>query len=246
MKDRIALVTGGVRGIGGAISKKLLEEGVFVIAVATNEGRNQKWIDARKEEGFEKVDAYACNVADFDECQKMLDDIKQKYGRVDVLINNAGVTRDSAFKKMTKEDWDTVIKINLDSVFNVTRPVFDLMLENGYGRIINMSSVNGQKGQFGQTNYAATKAGVHGFTKSLAYEGARKNITVNTVSPGYIATEMVLEIPEEIREKIVAQIPVARLGTPEEIARLVAFLAAEESGYMTGADFSINGGLHMI
>jgi len=245
MKDKIALVTGGIRGIGDAISTKLLKKGAFVIAVATNEQRNQKWIEAKKQAGFEKVAAYACNVADYDACQAMIADVKEKYGKIDILINNAGVTRDSAFKKMDKESWDTVISINLNSVFNMTRPVINIMLDNGYGRIINVSSVNGQKGQFGQTNYAAAKAGMHGFTKSLAREMARKNITVNTVSPGYIATEMVMQIPEDIRQKIIAEIPVGRLGQPEEIADLVAFLARESSGYVTGADFSINGGLHI-
>jgi acetoacetyl-CoA reductase len=245
MKNKIALVTGGIRGIGDAISTKLLKEGAFVIAVATNEQRNNKWVEAKKQAGFDNVAAYACNVADYDACQRMIADIKEKYKKIDILINNAGVTRDSAFKKMDKESWDTVIGINLNSVFNITRPVINMMLDNGYGRIINMSSVNGQKGQFGQTNYAAAKAGMHGFTKSLARETARKNITVNTVSPGYIATEMVMQIPEDIRQKIIAQIPVGRLGQPEEIADLITFLAKESSGYMTGADFSINGGLHI-
>ncbi len=175
----------------------------------------------------------------------MVTQIKEKQKKIDILVNNAGITRDVTLKKMTKEDWNAVLRIDLDSIFNVTRPILDLMLENGFGRIINMSSVNGQKGQFGQTNYAAAKAGMHGFTKSLALETARKNITVNTISPGYIKTEMMADIPEEVMEKILVQIPMGRLGEVEEVARLVMFLAAEESGYITGANFSINGGLHM-
>lgn len=246
MKDKIALVTGGTRGIGNAISKGLLEEGVFVIAVAVNEKRNKKWIEAQNQSGFDKVDAYVCSVADYDECQTVIADIKEKYGRIDILINNAGVTCDLPFNKMEKTSWDTVIKTNLDSIFNITRPVIEIMLENGYGRIVNISSVNGQKGQSGQTNYAAAKAGMYGFTKSLARETASNNITVNTVSPGYIATEMVMKIPENIRKGIIAQIPVGRLGTPKEVADLVIFLTKESSGYITGADFSINGGLHMF
>lgn len=245
MAEKIALVTGGTRGIGGAVSKKFLEQGMAVIAVATTESGCAKWLEEQKQAGFKNADAMACNVADFDSCRKLIADIRQKYGRIDILVNNAGITRDITLKKMAKEDWDAVIRTDLDSVFNITQPVVNLMLENGYGRIINMSSVNGQKGQFGQTNYAAAKAGMHGFTKSLALETAKKNITVNTVSPGYIATDMMKDVPEEILEKIIAQIPVGRLGAPEEIARITAFLAAEESGYITGAEFSINGGLYM-
>lgn len=245
MEDKVVLITGGTRGIGAAISKNFLELGAMVIAVATTEQGCKKWLDEQKQSGFTKADTQVCNVADFSACQKMIAVVHEKYKRIDVLVNNAGITRDVTFKKMTKEDWDVVLRTDLDSVFNVTRPVFELMLEAGYGRIINISSVNGQKGQFGQTNYTAAKAGMHGFTKSLALEAARKNITVNTVSPGYISTEMMADIPEEIMAKIIAQIPVARLGEVDEVARLVVFLAAKKSGYITGANFSINGGLHM-
>jgi acetoacetyl-CoA reductase len=171
--------------------------------------------------------------------------LKEKYKRVDILVNNAGITRDATLKNMTKADWDAVMRTDLDSIFNITKPVLQLMLENSYGRIINISSVNGQKGQFGQTAYAAAKAGMHGFTKSLALETARKNITVNTVSPGYTATDMMNGISPEILEKIVKQIPIGRLGQATEIARVVAFLADEASGYITGTNMSINGGLYL-
>jgi acetoacetyl-CoA reductase len=246
MNDKIALVTGGTRGIGSAISRGLLEEGIFVVVVAVNEERNKKWIETQKQSSFDKVDSYVCDVADYDKCQTVVADIKKKYGKIDILINNAGVTRDAFFNQMGKNNWDTVMKINLNSLFNVTRPIVEIMLENGYGRIVNIASVNGQKGQFGQTNYATAKAGMHGFTKSLAREMASNNITVNTVSPGYVATEMVMKLPENIRQNIIAQIPVGRLGTPKEIADLVVFLTRNNSGYITGADFSINGGLHMF
>jgi acetoacetyl-CoA reductase len=245
MKDKIVLVTGGTRGIGSAICKKFLQLGAQVIAADINEEQNQQWLSAQKSADFENVDAVACNVADFDSCQKMVADIKQKYGKIDILVNNAGITRDSTLKKMDKDKWDAVLTVNLDSVFNVTKPVLDVMLESGYGRIVNMSSVNGLRGEFGQTNYTAAKAGMHGFTKSLAKEVAKKGITVNSVSPGFINTEMTKAIPEEIRNKIVAQIPTGRMGQPEEVAHLVAFLAAEESAYITGVNITINGGVYM-
>lgn len=245
-KTKIALVTGGVRGIGNAICQEFLANGYFVIAVATSAERNKAWVEQQQKNGFNnKVEAFAVDITNFDACQQMIAAIKGKHGRIDVLVNNAGIVRDMTLKKMTKEDWDAVIRTDLDSVFNVTKPVCELMLENGCGRIINISSVNGQKGQFGQTNYAAAKAGMHGFTKSLALETAKKNITVNTVSPGYIETDMMQGIPEEVMAKIVAQIPAGRLGKAEEIAKLVLFLASENAGYITGADLSINGGLHM-
>jgi acetoacetyl-CoA reductase len=167
-------------------------------------------------------------------------------GAVDVLVNNAGITRDGTFKKQTKDDWDAVIKTNLDSLFNMVKPVLDGMVERGFGRIINISSINGQKGQFGQTNYSAAKAGMHGFTMALAQEVARKGVTVNTISPGYIATDMVMAVPEEVRNKIIANIPVGRLGKPEEIAGLINYLASDVSGFMTGANLAINGGQHMM
>ncbi len=245
MKEKIVLVTGGTRGIGSAICKKFLQLGAKVIAADINEEQNTKWLAEQKNAGFENADVIACNVADFDSCQTMVANVKQKYGKIDVLVNNAGITRDATLKKMGKEQWDAVMSVNLDSVFNVTKPVLDIMLENNYGRIINMSSVNGLRGEFGQTNYAAAKAGMHGFTKSLAKETAKKGITVNSVSPGFIETEMTKAIPEEIRNKLVAQIPAGRMGQPEEIAHLVAFLAAEESAYITGVNITINGGFYM-
>ncbi|MFA5879470.1 MAG: acetoacetyl-CoA reductase, partial [Candidatus Margulisiibacteriota bacterium] len=235
----------GTRGIGNAICDLFLEKGATVIAIATSEERNKEWVESKKALGFKNVDAYAADVSDFDACQKVITSIKGKYNHVDILVNNAGVCKDASFKNMKLEDWQKVMKIDLDSLFNVTNPVVKMMLETGFGRIINMSSVNGQKGQFGQTNYSAAKAGVHGFTKALALELAKKNITVNTISPGYINTDMMSGISEDILKSIEAQIPVGRLGKAEEIAALVAFLAAENSGYMTGANFSINGGLHM-
>jgi len=185
-------------------------------------------------------------VADYDSAQACVKQVEQEVGPVDVLVNNAGITRDMTFKKMDKVNWDAVIKTNLDSVFNMTKPVCDGMVERGWGRIINISSVNGQKGAFGQTNYSAAKAGMHGFTKALALEVARKGVTVNTISPGYIGTKMVMDIPSEVLEtKIIPQIPMGRLGKPEEVAGLVAYLASDEAAFVTGANIAINGGQHM-
>ena len=185
------------------------------------------------------------DVGTFEDCESMVAQIEKDIGPIDILVNNAGITRDASFRKMTHDQWDVVISSNLDSVFNVTHPVIDGMTNRGWGRVINISSINGQKGQFGQANYSAAKAGMHGFTMALAQEVARKGVTVNTVSPGYIATEMVLAVPEDIRNKIIAHIPVGRLGTPEEVAYCVEFLASEEAGFITGADLSCNGGQYM-
>jgi len=191
--------------------------------------------------------AYPCDVADFDSCKECVDTVTKEVGPVDVLVNNAGITRDMTFKKMTKADWDAVVSTNLDSVFNMTKQVMDGMVERKWGRVINVSSVNGQKGAFGQTNYSAAKAGMHGFTKALALEVARAGVTVNTISPGYIGTKMVMAIPQEILDsKILPQIPVSRLGKPEEIAGLVAYLSSDEAAFVTGANISINGGQHMF
>jgi acetoacetyl-CoA reductase len=190
--------------------------------------------------------AYPCDVADFESCHKMVEQVQKEVGPIDILINNAGITRDMTFKKMTKPDWDAVMHTNLDSVFNVTKPVVDGMVERGWGRVINVSSVNGQKGAFGQTNYSAAKAGMHGFTKALALEVARKGVTVNTISPGYIGTKMVLAIPKDVLDsKILPQIPIGRLGKPEEVAGLCAYLASDEAAFVTGANIAINGGQHM-
>ena len=246
MAQRIALVTGGMGGLGEAICMKLEKMGLLV--VVTYSPGNSKYKDWLKDmEGAgHKFHAYPCDVADFDSCQKMVAAVVKDLGPIDILINNAGITRDMTFKKMTKVDWDAVISTNLDSVFNVTKPVVDGMVERGWGRVINVSSVNGQKGAFGQTNYSAAKAGMHGFTKALAYEVARKGVTVNTISPGYIGTKMVLAIPKDVLDtKIIPQIPMGRLGKPDEVAGLCAYLASDEAAFVTGANIAINGGQHM-
>jgi acetoacetyl-CoA reductase len=246
MAQRIALVTGGMGGLGEAICMKLARMGMKV--VVTYSPGNKKYNDWLKEmegEGYQFA-AFPCDVSDFDSCQQLVDKVTKEVGPIDVLINNAGITRDMTFKKMTKVDWDAVMKTNLDSVFNVTKPVVDGMVERGWGRVINVSSVNGQKGAFGQTNYSAAKAGMHGFTKALAYEVARKGVTVNTISPGYIGTKMVLAIPKDVLDsKILPQIPLGRLGKPDEVAGLCAYLASDEAAFVTGANIAINGGQHM-
>jgi len=233
-------------GLGEAISLKLHDAGYDVVVTHTPGNPNvQDWLAAMDATG-RNFRAYAVDVADYDACQATMAKILAEVGRVDILVNNAGITRDMAFKKMDKVNWDAVIRTNLDSVFNVTKPLCEGMVERGWGRIINISSINGSKGAFGQTNYAAAKAGMHGFTKSLALEVARKGVTVNTISPGYLATKMVTAVPQEIMDtKILPQIPVGRLGKPEEVAALVAFLCSEDAGYVTGANIAINGGQHM-
>ncbi|WP_089083203.1 acetoacetyl-CoA reductase [Aquitalea magnusonii] len=246
MTKRIALVTGGMGGIGTAICKALAESGHTVITTYSKPGKEQAWLADMKGMGFSDIHAYQCDVTDTAACAAMLAKAQAEVGAVDVLVNNAGITRDGTFKKQTKDDWDAVIKTNLDSLFNMVKPVLDGMVERGFGRIINISSINGQKGQFGQTNYSAAKAGMHGFTMALAQEVARKGVTVNTISPGYIATDMVMAVPEEVRNKIIANIPVGRLGKPEEIAGLINYLASDISGFMTGANLAINGGQHMM
>ncbi|CAM2173874.1 Acetoacetyl-CoA reductase [Paraburkholderia sacchari] len=245
MSQRIAYVTGGMGGIGTGICQRLAKQGFKVVAgCGPNSPRRTKWLEDQKALGFDFV-ASEGNVGDWDSTKQAFDKVKAEVGEVDVLVNNAGITRDVVFRKMTREDWTAVIDTNLTSLFNVTKQVIDGMVERGWGRIINISSVNGQKGQFGQTNYSTAKAGIHGFTMSLAQEVATKGVTVNTVSPGYIGTDMVKSIRPDVLEKIVATIPVRRLGAPEEIASIVAWLASDESGFSTGADFSLNGGLHM-
>jgi acetoacetyl-CoA reductase len=233
-------------GIGTAICKALAESGHTVITTYSKPGKEQAWLADMKGMGFSDIHAYQCDVTDTAACAAMLAKAQAEVGAVDVLVNNAGITRDGTFKKQTKDDWDAVIKTNLDSLFNMVKPVLDGMVERGFGRIINISSINGQKGQFGQTNYSAAKAGMHGFTMALAQEVARKGVTVNTISPGYIATDMVMAVPEEVRNKIIANIPVGRLGKPEEIAGLINYLASDVSGFMTGANLAINGGQHMM
>ena len=244
LEGKVALVTGGTGGIGTAICKRLVDAGCRVVTNYRNEEKTQKWREALKAEGYE-IPTVKADVGTFEDCESMVAQIEKDIGPIDILVNNAGITRDASFRKMTHDQWDAVISSNLDSVFNVTHPVIDGMTNRGWGRVINISSINGQKGQFGQANYSAAKAGMHGFTMALAQEVARKGVTVNTVSPGYIATEMVLAVPEDIRNKIIAHIPVGRLGTPEEVAYCVEFLASEEAGFITGADLSCNGGQYM-
>lgn len=246
MTQRIALVTGGMGGLGEAICKKLEKMGITVVVTySPGNSKYRDWLKDMEADGF-KFRAYPCDVADFDSCVKMVEQVAKEVGPIDILINNAGITRDMTFKKMTKADWDAVMNTNLDSVFNVTKPVVDGMVERGWGRVINVSSVNGQKGAFGQTNYSAAKAGMHGFSKALAYEVARKGVTVNTISPGYIGTKMVLAIPKDVLDsKIIPQIPMGRLGKPDEVAGLCAYLASDEAAFVTGANIAINGGQHM-
>ena len=244
MAQRIAYVTGGMGGIGTSICQRLSKGGFKVIAgCGPNSPRKDRWIAEQKALGYEFI-ASEGNVSDWDSTKAAFDRVKAEVGRVDVLVNNACITRDSVFRKMTPEDWKAVIDTNLNSLFNVTKQVIDGMIDNGWGRIINISSVNGQKGQFGQTNYSTAKAGLHGFTMALAQEVASKGVTVNTVSPGYIATDMVKAIREDVLEKIIGTIPVKRLGTPDEIASICAWIASDDGAFSTGADFSVNGGIH--
>ena len=247
MAQRIALVTGGMGGLGEAICIKLADMGITVVATySSSNSKSEDWQKQMKVRGF-SFHAVQVDVADFDSCAAAVKKVESEVGPVDILINNAGITRDLTFKKMTRVDWDAVINTNLSSVFNMTKPVVDAMVERGWGRVINVSSVNAQKGAFGQTNYAAAKAGMHGFTKSLALEVARKGVTVNTISPGYIGTKRVTSIPEEVlSSKILPQIPVGRLGKPEEVAGLCAYLASDEAAFITGANIAINGGQHMF
>jgi acetoacetyl-CoA reductase len=244
---RVALVTGGMGGLGEAICIKLAALGYKVVATySTSNGKAAEWLKNMNNMGY-GFKAYPCDVTDFDSAHACVETVAAEVGPVDVLVNNAGITRDMTFRKMTKDDWDAVIHTNLDSVFNMSKQVMDGMVERRWGRIINVSSVNGQKGAFGQTNYSAAKAGMHGFTKALALEVAKQGVTVNTISPGYIGTKMVTAIPQEILDsKILPQIPVNRLGKPEEIAGLVAYLASDEAAFVTGANISINGGQHMF
>jgi len=247
MTKRIALVTGGVGGIGTAICKRLAKDGHFVVANYAIPGSETKWqqaMAAAKLNGTQSALAFG-DVTDYEAMGEMVKKIASDHGPVDILINCAGITRDATFRKMTPDQWRAVLATNLDSVFNVTRHVIDAMVERGWGRIINISSVNAVRGQFGQTNYAAAKAGILGFTKSLAQEVVKKGVTVNAISPGYVQTEMVMAIREDVRQKIVSEIPAGRLAMPEEVADAVAFLASENAAYITGTNLSVNGGLHM-
>jgi acetoacetyl-CoA reductase len=243
---RVALVTGGMGGLGEAICIKMAALGYTVVTTHSPGNTKAKdWLQAMRDQGF-TFHAYACDVADWDSAAGCVKKVAAEIAPIGVLVNNAGITRDMTFKKMDKASWDAVIKTNLDSCFNMTKQVCDGMADRGWGRIINISSVNGQKGAFGQTNYSAAKAGMHGFTKALALEVARKGVTVNTISPGYIGTKMVMAIPKEVLDsKIIPQIPMGRLGKPEEVAGLVAYLASDEAAFLTGANIAINGGQHM-
>jgi acetoacetyl-CoA reductase len=237
---RVAIVTGGTRGIGEAISIALKERGMKVAAnYAGNEERAREFSDRTG------IAAYKWDVADFAACQEGAARVEAELGPVDVLVNNAGITRDSTMKRMDQAKWSEVIDVNLGGVFNMAKAVFEGMTDRGYGRIVNIGSINGQAGQYGQVNYAAAKSGIHGFTKALAQEGARFGVTVNAIAPGYIDTDMVAAVPEEVLGKIVARIPVGRLGKADEIARGVAFLVDEDAGFITGSTLSINGGQHM-
>jgi acetoacetyl-CoA reductase len=245
MTDRVAFVTGGMGGIGTALCRRLALNGHKVVAGCIDGyDRKDGWLAQMRDEG---LDVYAVegNVDDYDSCSKMFDRVALDVGPVDILVNNAGITRDGMFKRMSAIDWYAVINTNLNSVFNVTRQVIDGMTQRGWGRVINISSVNALKGQPGQTNYSAAKAGMHGFTKALAQEVVTKGVTVNTISPGYVETEMVRAIRADILQGIIEQIPMRRLAQPEEIAGLVSYLTSDEAGYVTGANISINGGLHM-
>ena len=245
--SRVALITGGMGGLGEAICIKMAALGYKVVTTySPGNTKAADWLKNMNNMGY-GFKAYPCDVTDFESAKACVDVVTKEVGPVDVLVNNAGITRDMTFKKMTKADWDAVMSTNLDSVFNMTKQVMDGMVERKWGRVINVSSVNGQKGAFGQTNYSAAKAGMHGFTKALALEVAKQGVTVNTISPGYIGTKMATAIPQEILDsKILPQIPVNRLGKPEEIAGLVAYLASDEAAFVTGANISINGGQHMF
>lgn len=246
MERMTAIVTGGTGGIGTAICQRLAEE-FKVIACYFKDGRHEEakqWQEEQKKSGYD-IDIVYGDIAQYADCEKLTALIMERYGRIDVLVNNAGITKDASLRKMTPQMWQHVIDSNLTSVFNITRNVVPFMLERGYGRIVSVSSINGRKGQFGQCNYASTKAALFGFTKSLALEVASKGITVNTVSPGYIETPMLAAVKEEVLNQIIANIPVGRLGYPKEVADVVAFLASPDSGFITGANLDVNGGQYM-
>jgi acetoacetyl-CoA reductase len=246
MDKRIAIVTGGTGGIGSAISQRLAAQ-YKVVACYFKDGRHEEakqWQEEQKRQGYD-IDVVYGDIAQYSDCEKITSLVMERYGHIDVLVNNAGITKDSSLRKMTPQQWQEVLDANLTSVFNMTRNVIPVMLEKGYGRIVSISSINGRKGQFGQCNYAATKAALFGFTKSLALEVASKGVTVNTISPGYIETPMLAAMKEEVLNSIIANIPVGRLGYPKEIAEAVAFLVSQESAFITGANLDVNGGQYM-
>ncbi len=244
MSKKIAYVTGGMGGIGTAICHKFHDMGYTVVAGCGPTRDFEKWLGEQKAAGYD-FHASVGNVADWDSTKAAFEKVVKEIGPVDIVVNNAGITRDGVFRKLSLEDWRSVIDTNLNSLFNVTKQVIDGMLERNWGRVVNISSVNGEKGQFGQTNYSCAKAGMHGFTMALAQEVASKGVTVNTVAPGYIGTDMVMAVREDVREKIIQTIPVRRLGRAEEIGSIVGWLTTEDAGFTTGAEFSCNGGLHM-
>jgi acetoacetyl-CoA reductase len=243
--NRIALVTGGTGGIGTAICRRLYKDGfTVVVGCSPDSSRKNAWIAQQLEDGyhFHMVDN---DITDWEDTRRAFERVRENVGPVDVLINNAGITRDATFRKLTPENWHAVINTNLSGLFNTSKQVIEGMLAKGWGRIVNISSINGQRGQFGQTNYSAAKAGIHGFSMALAREVSGKGVTVNTVSPGYIQTDMTAAIRQDILDGMIAATPVGRLGKPEEIASIISWLASEESAYATGADFSVNGGMNM-
>lgn len=245
MKSRVVYVTGGMGGIGTAICERLCRDGHRVVAgCSPGSARKDRWLRTMCEMGLE-IHVSEGNVADWDSTSTAFKHVYAELGHIDVLVNNAGITKDAVFRKMTSEQWKAVIDTNLTGLFNTTKQVVDGMVQQGWGRIINISSVNGQKGQYGQANYSATKAGIHGFTKALAQEVASHGVTVNTISPGYVGTDMVRAVKPEVLEKIVSGIPMKRLGEPQEVASLVAWLVTDDAAFATGANFSLNGGLHM-
>jgi len=245
-EQKIALVTGGTGGIGSAICIGLAKQGRKVIAgyFPPEKEAAEVWQMARKAEGYD-IEITPGDVSDYTASQQMIADIEDRFGGIDILVNCAGITRDKTLRKMEPEQWNAVLRTNLDSAFNVTRHVVDDMTQKNFGRIVNIASVNGQKGQFGQTNYSAAKAGLHGFTKALAQEVAARGVTVNTVSPGYVKTEMTSAMPIEVLDSIVSQVPVGRMASPEEIAHSVCFLTEDQNAYMTGANLPVNGGMYM-
>ncbi len=242
---RIALVTGGMGGIGAAISRRMHDDGfTVVVGCSAGSSRKEAWLAQQAEEGY-KFHALECDVGDWESTSKAFEKLQSEIGAIDVLVNNAGITRDGTFRRMTPENWNAVINTNLNSLFNTSKQVVESMMNKGWGRIINISSINGQRGQFGQVNYSAAKAGVHGFSMALAREVSGKGVTVNTISPGYITTDMTSAIRPDILEGMISTIPVGRLGKPEEIASLISWLASDDAAFSTGADFAINGGMNM-
>ena len=244
--NKVALVTGGMGGLGTAICRRLQTEGFRVAATySPGNATPDAWLAAQRDEGY-RFTTYRVDVTDYGDCEWMMQKLLAEMGRLDVLVNNAGITRDRSLRKMTHEDWQAVLRANLDSVFNMSKQAIEPMMAQRWGRIVNISSVNGQQGAFGQANYSAAKAGMHGFTKALALEMARHGVTVNTVSPGYLRTKMVEAVPSDVMNgKILPQIPMGRLGEPDEIAGLIAYLVSEDAGFVTGANMAINGGQHM-